>query len=248
MIVPADERPRQGASIGRPVMAMRWRDVSYLHWDLDPDSVARRLPEGLEPDLFEGRAYVGLVPFVMDGIRVGTGGPRLPASRFPETNVRTYVVGPDGGHGVYFHSLDIDRLAPAFVARTTYRLPYCYADMSVTVEEHRITYAARRRWPGPRGAISRVALEVGERLADGDRSLLDGFLTARFALYESTPGGALLRADISHEPWPLREARPVSLDDGFVAAAGYRLDRGAPSHVVHGGGVDVQVGRPRRIS
>ena len=42
-------------------------------------------------------APVGLVPFVIDGIRVGAGGPRLPASRFPETNVRTYVVGPDGG-------------------------------------------------------------------------------------------------------------------------------------------------------
>ena len=247
MTVPADERAGQGASIGRPVMSMRWRDVSYLHWDVDPDSVARRLPDGLEPDLLDGRAYVGLVPFVMDGIRVGAGGPRLPASRFPETNVRTSVVGPDGGHGVYFHSLDSDRLAPAIVARMTYRLPYCYAEMSVTVKEHQIAYAARRRWPGPRGAISRVTLEVGERLAGPVRSAVDGFLSARFALYESTPGGGLLRADISHEPWPLRTARIVSLDDEFVAATGYRLDGRAPSHVVHGGSVDVQVSRPRRV-
>ncbi|MFP4634344.1 MAG: YqjF family protein [Nitriliruptoraceae bacterium] len=227
---------------------MRWRDVSYLHWDVEPDNVAGRLPEGLEPDLLAGRAYVGLVPFVMDGIRIGAGGPRLPASRFPETNVRTYVVGPDGGRGVYFHSLDIDRLAPAFVARTTYRLPYCYSEMSVTANDHQIAYAARRRWPGPRGAISRVTLEVGERLAGPERSVLDEFVSARFALYESTPRGGLLRADISHEPWPLRKAGLVSLDDELVAAAGYRLDGRAPSHVVHGGCVDVQVSRPRRLT
>jgi uncharacterized protein len=247
MTAPADERVGPGPSMGRPVMSMRWRDVSYLHWDVDPDSVSRRLPDGLEPDLFEGRAYVGLVPFVMDGIRVGAGGPWLPASRFPETNVRTYVVGPDGGHGVFFHSLETDRLAPAIVARMTYRLPYCFADMSVAVEGHQITYAARRRWPGPRGATSRVTVEIGERLTGPDRSALDGFLSDRFALYESTPGDGLLRADISHEPWPLRAARLASLDDGFVAAAGYRPDGRAPSHVLYGGSVDVQVSRPRRV-
>lgn len=228
-------------------MSMRWRAVSYLHWEVDPDSVAGRLPDGLEPDLLEGRAYVGLVPFVMDGIRVGAGGPRLPVSRFPETNVRTYVVGPDGGHGVYFHSLDTDRLAPTVVARTAYQLPYCYAAMSVTVRERQIAYAARRRWPGPRGAVSQVTLELGERLAGPECSALDGFLSARFALYESTPGGGLLRADISHDPWPLREARLVALDDEFVTAAGYRLEGRPPSHVVHGGSVDVRVSRPRRI-
>jgi uncharacterized protein len=247
MIAPVDRWARQGVPIDHPVMRMRWRDVSYLHWDLDPDRVAERLPAGLAPHLLDGRAYVGLVPFVMDGIRLGAGGPRLPASRFPETNVRTYVVGPDGGHGVHFHSLETDRLAPALVARTAYRLPYCYARMGVTVRGRRITYTARRRWPGPRGAVSRVTLEVGDPLADGNRSVIDEFLSDRSALYESTPRGGLLRADISHGRWPLRAARVVALDDGFVAAAGYRLDDRAPTHVVHGGSVDVQVGRPRRV-
>lgn len=246
MTVPAGKQRRQRAPHDRTVMSMRWRDVTYLHWDIDPEHVAMRLPEGLEPDLFDGRAYVGLVPFVMDGIRIGAGGPRLPASRFPETNVRTYVIGPDGDRGVYFHSLDIDRLAPSIAAHLTYRLPYCYAEMSVTTDERRITYTARRRWPGPRGATSRVTVELGERLVGPERSALDEFLSARFRLYESTPRGGLLRANISHEPWPLRSAFLMSLDDELVAAAGYRLDR-PPSHVMHGGDVDVQVLRPRRL-
>jgi|GEM_PF-5109686 len=71
------------------------------------------------------------------------------------------------GHGVYFHSLDTDRLAPAIVARMTYRLPYCCAEVGVTLKEHQIASAAWRRWPGPRGAISRVTLEV----AGGSRRL-----------------------------------------------------------------------------
>ena len=42
----------------------------------------------LELDTFEGAAWIGLVPFEIYGT------PGLPY--FPETNVRTYVVGPGG--------------------------------------------------------------------------------------------------------------------------------------------------------
>jgi uncharacterized protein YqjF (DUF2071 family) len=115
-------------AITRPLLTMRWERLTYLHWIVDPEVVQARLPAGLTVDTHDGVAHVGLVPFVMGGIRLGLGrrgGPTLPLpyGRFPETNVRTYVVGPDGGRGVYFHSLDVTRLAPTLVAQGGYRLP-----------------------------------------------------------------------------------------------------------------------------
>ena len=56
------------SAIERPVLQMQWRAVSYLHWALPPAVVAAQLPPGLTPDLHAGRAYVGLVPFMMAGI------------------------------------------------------------------------------------------------------------------------------------------------------------------------------------
>ena len=53
------------------------------------------------------------------------GGHGLPwLLEFPETNVRTYAVGPSGERGVWFFSLDASRLAAVVTARATYRVPY----------------------------------------------------------------------------------------------------------------------------
>lgn len=239
--------PIPTARVRYPVMRMRWEALTYLHWDLDPSLVAANLPEGLEPDVHEGRAYVGLVPFRMAGIGLGPPGIRLPQSTFPETNVRTYVVGPDGGRGVYFHSLDIAYLAPTAVARTAYQLPYCWSTMHIARRGDRVGYLARRRWPAPRGASSRVVVEVGEAVPPAERTSLDEFLSSRWSLYEVGPRGAVIRARVEHGPWPMRSAEVAVCEDEFVAAAGYDLGARPPGHVRYGGDVEVRVGPPRRV-
>lgn len=245
------------AAVTRPLLTMRWEALTYLHWDLDPAAVAAQLPAGLEPDVHDGRAWIGLIPFRMAGIGLGPGGsavrrvlPRglpLPQGTFPETNVRTYVVGPDGGRGVYFDSLDITRLAPTAVARLGYRLPYCWSSMRIGRRGDRLAYRAVRRWPAPAGATSHAIVDVGASVADADRTSLDDFLSARWSLYVATPRGHVLRALVDHGPWPLRTASLRHLDDELVAAAGYDVAGRPPTHVRYGGDVEVAVGPPRRV-
>jgi uncharacterized protein len=234
--------------VPRPVLRMRWEALTYLHWALDPDVVAARLPRGLVPDVLDGRAYVGLIPFRMAGIGLGPRPLPLPYGRFPETNVRTYVVGPDGGRGVFFHSLDVTRLAPTLVAQATYRLPYAWSRMRLTRRGTRLAYRTERRWPGPRGLTSHVVVEVGERLSAGEREPLEDFLAARWSLYAALRDGSLVRARVDHQPWPLRHAQLVHLADDLVAAAGYPPSLGPPRHVRYGGAVAVRVGPPRRVA
>ena len=141
--------------VHRPVMLQGWKDLTFVHVAYDPQVVQRRLPQGLTVDTFEGRAWVGLVAFHMENIRL----PYLPPvpylGTFPETNVRTYVRGPDGRPGVWFDSLDITRLIPVLVALGTYRIPYRWADMSIEHESDTVIYRSKRRWPGPRSSRMR---------------------------------------------------------------------------------------------
>jgi len=82
-------------------MTQQWRDVTFAHWPIDAAAVQALLPPELEPDLFDGQAWVSLVGFEMDELRI-PGVPPIPTThRFVEFNVRTYVVGPDGP-GVWF--------------------------------------------------------------------------------------------------------------------------------------------------
>jgi uncharacterized protein YqjF (DUF2071 family) len=231
--------------IERPVMHMGWFDLAFLHWRLEPAELSRVLPDGVEPDLFDGSAWVGLIPFSMEAIRF-PGLPVIPyVSRFPETNVRTYVRGPDGGEGIWFFSLDVNRLLPALVARGSYRLPYCWGPMSIERSGARIRYRGHRRWPAPAGPGSDVVVEVGDWIGPGDVDELEHWLTARWSLY-SRFGSRILTAPVEHRRWPLRRARLIGLDQDIVQAAGLPAPAGDP-HVLFSPGVRVQVGRPRPV-
>lgn len=231
-------------AVDRAAMVHWWDQLTFLHWRYRADEVQRLLPDGLEVETCDGSAWVGLVPFFL---RVGL--PRVRPvpwlSEFAETNVRTYVRSADGERGIWFFSLDAARLGAVVAARATYRLPYFWSHMRLERMGDTLRYECRRRWPGPRGASSSVEVDVGDPFQPGELTDLDHFLTARWALY-SAPRFGLRRAEASHDPWPLRRARLVHLEDQLLSAAGLPDHRGEPlAHFSES--VRVRIGWPHPI-
>jgi uncharacterized protein YqjF (DUF2071 family) len=232
--------------VERAVMTQRWLRLAFLHWSFEPDEVQRLLPSGLTVETFDERAWVGLVPFFM---QVGTpGGHHVPwASNFCETNVRTYVRDAAGRSGIWFFSLEAARLGAVLVARTTYRLPYFWADMSVSGAGDRLEYRSSRRWPGPAGTSSRVDLALGRPYEQDELTARDHWLTARWMLFSvaGRSGTRQRHARAAHQPWPLHRATVTDLDDELVAAAGLRRPTTDPL-VHYSPGVQVRIGAPER--
>jgi uncharacterized protein YqjF (DUF2071 family) len=76
-----------------------------------------------------------------------------------------------------------------------------------------------------------------------EQTPFEQFLTARWGLF-STFAGRTLYAPIWHEPWELRRAELLHLDDALMDAGGVPIPDEAP--VLHWTkGVEVRVGRPR---
>ena len=237
---------------------MWWRDLLFIHYPFAPEVVQALLPDDLTIDTWPDadgiqRAWVALVPFEMV---VGTpGGLRLPfVGTFPETNVRTYVRGPDGTPGVWFCSLEAGGLLASLTARAAYGLPYFWADMSIDPGRRATDgvwrYDSTRRWPRRRttdGALPshHSVVRIGTRIADGDVSDFERFLTSRWGLYSRFPSMDAARAftvyaPVDHGRWPLFRGE-------LLDAAGLPEPTGDP--VVHWTpGTEVRIGRPRRAS
>ena len=230
--------------VRRAIMLQGWHDLTSIHWRYDPAVVQALLPDGYRVDTFEGDAWVGVLPFHMQRIRLPHVPPFGPLSTFPETNVRTYLVDPEGRRGVWFCSLDINRLVPALVARVSYRLPYCWAKMAIERDGDVLTYTSKRRWP--RGeAASRVRVRVGDRVDDAEVSAFEHFLTARWAL-GTRFGPRLMWAAVDHPPWAVHRAELLECDESLLAAAGLPAPDGDPV-VLWSPGVDVRIGLPKRV-
>ena len=139
-----------------------------------PAAALRRLgPRQLDRDLYAGQASVSLVPFLVAESRP-RGIPRVLATRFLETNLRTYVRAADGEAGIYFFSLDASSLLAVSAARLLYGLPHFPAAMSERTEEPRTEYSSRRR--GARDAqldMDEVLGAAAERARRHPRSFPD---------------------------------------------------------------------------
>ena len=227
-----------------PVMVQRWTDVVFIHWRFEADVVQALLPEGVTVDVYDGSAWVGLVPFQMEGLGFPRCAPLPFVGRFPEVNVRTYVRAGDR-RGVWFFSLDVDRLLPAVVARVGYHLPYCSGRADHIRTGDLVVSRVERRWPKiDVPPVSEIVVRTGD-VIDSDDHLVR-FLTDRWGLISSTRGGRLRYAAVDHAAWPLHRGEVVHLADGLVAAAGLPAPQSVP-HVMWSPGVDVRVGRPQRL-
>jgi len=182
--------------------AQTWVDVAFLHWPVDVDDLRRLVPDSVELQAFDGSAWLGIVPFLLTGLRV-RGLPPIPRlSTFPELNVRTYVTHGDRP-GIWFFTLDAGSAWFVEAAKRLYRLPYQHARMRCERRGEYVHYEAARA-----GAAFSARYRGDGELFNAEPGSLEEFLTERYCLY-TEDGGRLYRADIHHPRWDLQQGSAV---------------------------------------
>jgi uncharacterized protein YqjF (DUF2071 family) len=54
---------------GRAAGYQRWRHLAFVHWRVPVATLRPLVPGALAIDTFDGEAFVGIVPFTMQGVR-----------------------------------------------------------------------------------------------------------------------------------------------------------------------------------
>jgi hypothetical protein len=207
-------------------MRQRWEKLLFLHWPVAPEMVQALLPSGLTVDTFGGRAYVGLVPFTMRGVRP-VWSPSVPGlSHFHECNVRTYVHENGREPGVWFWSLDAANPLAVKIARGLWHLPYFHARMNLTEESGKISYSTTRTHRNAPGGECHVRYRPQGAPAPATPETLPYFLAERYILY-AEKRNRLYKGRVHHVPYPLQEASVEKLTETLVQASGL-----PPSHLL----------------
>jgi len=211
---------------GAWVMTQTWHDLLFAHWPIDAGALREHVPSEFDLDLFDGAAWLAIVPFHMTNV-APRGVPSLPwISEFPELNVRTYVRVYEKP-GIYFFSLDAGSALAVQAARSLLNLPYYAAAMNVTPNAGRIEYDSRRE-DGAAGAFLSGSYRPIGAPFEASRGSLEYFLTERYCLYNLDHRGRPYRLDIHHPPWPLQPADADFTRNTMADAIGVSLPDAKP--------------------
>ena len=114
-------------------LTARWENLILISYKVSPEALAPYIPPHCEPDTIDGSAFVSLVPFDFNEIRVKSF--RIPFhTNFPEINLRFYVRN-NGRRGVVFiREFVPNRLVP-FVANFVYNENYSKLKMRTSYLE-----------------------------------------------------------------------------------------------------------------
>lgn len=245
-----DQRLRErDRPAGRPVMYQRWEELLFLHWAVDPEAVADALPPALRLDTFEGRAWVGVVPFFMRGVRP-RGLPAVPGlSSFQELNLRTYAVDRDGRPGVWFFSLDAaDRIA-VWIARKFFHLNYRLARMGGSRSGGAVRFSSRRAINGGWDAAQEFRWHRTGPARQAAPGTLEFFLVERYRLFTwEAKRGRLHTGKIHHAPYRLEQAEVEAFSPRLFDLNGLQAPAAPPDSVLAAASVPVEIFPLRRAA
>ena len=211
-----------------------WRNLAFLHWEVASEELEPLLPSGLQLDLFQGKAYIGIVPFEMKNIRPAWC-PQVLGFNFLETNVRTYVI-HNQEPGVFFFSLDANSYIAVKVARWIWHLPYFRSAMTLSNKDAVYNYTLKRTDK----VQSQIKIEVSETLPPSEADSLEYFLLERYLLFTELRG-QLLRGQVHHIPYPVRQAELIDFEDQLLEVNNIGGISSSPDLVHFSQGVDVEI-------
>lgn len=200
-ILKETEHRRQPLPKGPWVMTQKWEDLLFLNFPISAETMRHHIPDGLELDTYEGKAWVTVIPFKITDMRLRLLPPFPYIRKFLELNLRTYVQ-KDDTPGIYFFSLDASKLLPVIGARMT-TLPYYYAKMNLKKKGDWFHYYSKRRSldnPEFKGKYRPVS-----DLFYPEAGTLAHWLVERYYLWTDI-GNTLLAGGIHHLPWQIAEA------------------------------------------
>jgi uncharacterized protein YqjF (DUF2071 family) len=200
-----------------------WNNVIFLHWSIDPEIVREYVPKEIEIDLYNNEAWISMLAFSMENVRLRNL-PSMPCIfDFYELNIRTYVKYKNKT-GVYFLSIEASSKLACFLARSLSELPYRYSSMKRSDDCFESTHSDLKD-------NFKLIYQSGENL--NEKNDFDIWLTERYALFQDGKNG-INAFEIHHVEWPLSKVKIDALKIDYPRFNGLLHEAPVLSHYSKG--------------
>lgn len=237
----------------RPFLTANWLDLCILSYAVDDELLMKRLPDGLELDRLDGRAFVSLVAFRFEQCRVR--GVRWPGHHcFPELNLRFYVRRslPDGGErrGVIFIREYAPKRLVSGIARLVYNEPYRTIPMRHAIRDdgrtRTVTYEV-----GSDSRTHSIEVEGASDASVAPAASIEHCFKEHQWGYGVSRSGRAMEYEVRHPVWATHPVERVSVNLDWARLYGERwasLNNRQPDSVVFAAGSAVEVYPARALT
>jgi uncharacterized protein YqjF (DUF2071 family) len=230
---------------GEPLFYANWDNVTFIHYQTDPQELQRCIPYHL--DLYDGNAFVSLIAFTMREMRPRFGGSLSalffkPISTYHFLNVRTYVT-CEAEPGIYFMQEWLSSRLATWLGPCSFGLPYRFARMDYQGNHE---HERRGKIEANAGSFHFCAtLQPNDPRICAPGSL-DEFLLERYTAFTQF-GNRRRFFRIWHEPWRQVPAEIQIASDHLIHSIGRWWLGARCIGVNYSPGVSVWMGWPHAI-
>ncbi|MBU6149254.1 MAG: DUF2071 domain-containing protein [Verrucomicrobia bacterium] len=190
-------------------LKMDWDDLVFLNYPCDPEILQKFLPEGMEVDLFENRAYLTIAPLTMSDFSLYSF-KFLFQKRFYECNLRTYVkVGKK--RGVYFFSLDANSVLEVLGARAVFHLNYRYRSIKFKLEDGRYRFEMKN----PISPNQKTLIILGISHQKQELTPLIRFISDRSSYFVKNKNH-LFEGVVKHKEWEFQKVEVLKVETDLL--------------------------------
>ncbi|MEY4701173.1 MAG: hypothetical protein RL326_1360 [Pseudomonadota bacterium] len=198
-----------------PFLTATWKNLIVVNYEVAPEALSARLPDGVELDLFQGRALISVVAFHFRDMRVAGIIPAFSARHFEEINLRFYVkrrIGDEWRRGVVFVREIVPSRIVACVARFLYDEPYSRLPMRHDASAFDDTLGGTLSYsinsePTP---VTIQATTTGELLSLSDHSV-ESFILEHYWGYTRRRTGETSEYRVAHPAWKFWRIKALSV-------------------------------------
>ena len=202
-----------------------WNKAIFLHWEVDAEVIQAMLPKALDVDTINGKAWVSIVAFDMNNVKLR----HLPKppyiSDFQEINIRTYVV-CKGKPSVYFFSMEANNKLSCKLIKQISKFPYRFSEMN----RSETSYTSKN---DNLKESFKVEYTLDDALVVKDET--DLWLTERYAVFQDYKN-KIIEYDVHHIPWPMQNIICTSI---MVNYPRFAFLNNTPDKIHYSGGVQV---------